>query len=114
MFLRKIGLNTTQIVNATKKMWQNALNGSFHDGVRLVDNQLVSNGRWCDPTLLVHRLLAENHDTLHLTTSSVEKHRKELNHAWKVKDCTKQWNCNAKRVTHVPFTHMTPSVSKGT
>ena len=24
--------------------------------------------------------------------------------AWKVRNCTKQWNCNAKPVPHVPFT----------
>ena len=57
-----------------KKMWQNALNGSFQDGVRLVDNNFVRNGRWCVPTPLVHCLVAEYHDALHLTTSSVEKH----------------------------------------
>ena len=28
--------------------------------------------------------------------------------AWKVRGCTKQWNCNVKRVPHVPFTRMTP------
>ena len=55
-------------------IWQDALNGSFQDGVRLVDNKLVRNGRSCVPTLLVHRLVAEYHNALHLTTSSVEKH----------------------------------------
>ena len=63
-----------------KQMWQDALNGSFQDGVRLVDNKLVRNGRWCVPTPLVHRLVAEYHDAFHLTTSSVEKHWKEINH----------------------------------
>ena len=63
-----------------KNVWQDALNGSFQDGVRLVDNKLVRNGRWCVPTSLVHRLLAEYHDALHLSTSSVEKHWKEINH----------------------------------
>ena len=61
-------------------MWRDALNGNFQDGVRLVDNKLVRNGRWCVPTPLVHRLVAEYHDALHLTTSSVEKHWKEINH----------------------------------
>ena len=37
-----------------KKMWQDALNGSFQDGVRLVDNRLFRNGRWCVSTSLVH------------------------------------------------------------
>ena len=45
-----------------------------------MDNKLVRNGRWCIPTPLVHRLVAEYHDALHLTTSSVEKHWKEINH----------------------------------
>ena len=97
-----------------KKIWQDALNGTFQDGVRLVDNKLVRNGRWCVPTPLVHRLLAENHDALHLTTSSVEKHWKEINHGVEGEGCTKQWNCNVKPVPHVPFTPMTPSASKGT
>ena len=61
-------------------MWRDALNGNFQDGVRLVDNKLVRNGRWCVPTPLVHRLVAEYHDALHLTTSSVEKDWKEINH----------------------------------
>ena len=61
-------------------MWQDALNGSFHNGVRLVDNKLVRNGRWCVHFLLVPRLVAEYHDALHLTLSSVEKHWKEFNH----------------------------------
>ena len=56
-----------------KKMWQDALNGSFQDGVRLVDNKLVRDGWWCLPTSLVHRLVAEYHDALHLTTCSVVK-----------------------------------------
>ena len=63
-----------------KQMWQDALNGSFQDGVRLVDNKLVRNGRSCVPTPLVHCLVAEYHDAFHLTTSSVEKHWKEINH----------------------------------
>ena len=63
-----------------KKMWQDAWNGSFQDGVRLVDNKVVGNGRWCVATPLVHRSVAEYHDALHLTTSSVEKHWKEINH----------------------------------
>ena len=33
-----------------KKMWQDALNSSFQDGVRLVDDKLVCNGRWCVPS----------------------------------------------------------------
>ena len=45
-----------------------------------MDNKLVRNGRWCVPTSLVHRLVAEYHDALHLTTSSVEKHWKEITH----------------------------------
>ena len=45
-----------------------------------MDNKLVRNGRWCVPTPLVHRLVAEYHDALHLTTSSVEKHWNEINH----------------------------------
>ena len=61
-------------------MWQDALNGRFQDGVRLVDNKLVRNGQWCVPTSLVHRLVVEYHDALHLTTSSVKKHCKEINH----------------------------------
>ena len=61
-------------------MWQDALNGSFQDGVRLVDSKVVRNGRWCVPTSLVHCSVAEYHDGLHLTTSSVEKHWKEINH----------------------------------
>ena len=63
-----------------KKMWQGAVNGSFQDGVRSVDNKLVHNGRWCVPTSLVHRFVAEYHNALHLTTSSVEHHWKEINH----------------------------------
>ena len=63
-----------------KKIWQDALNGNFQDGVRSVDNKLFCNGRWCVPTSLVHRLVAEYHNVLHLTTSSVEKHWKEVNH----------------------------------
>ena len=63
-----------------KTMWQDAFSGSFQDGVRWVDNKLVRNGRWCVPTSLVHRLVADYHDALHLTTSSVEKHWKEINH----------------------------------
>ena len=61
-------------------MWQDALKGSFHDGVTLVDNKLVRNGRWCVPTSLVHRLSGEYHDAPHLTTSSVEKNWKEIKH----------------------------------
>ena len=64
-----------------KKMWQDALNGSFQDGVRLVDNKLVRNGRCCVPTPLVHRLVDEYHDALHLTTSSVE-HSLEGHQPW--------------------------------
>ena len=45
-----------------------------------MDNKLVRNGRWCVPTPLVHRWVAEYHDAFHLTTSSVEKHWKEINH----------------------------------
>ena len=64
-----------------KTLWQDALNGSFQDGVRLVANKLVRNGQWCVPTSLVYCLVAKYHDALHLTTSSVEKHWKEMNHA---------------------------------
>ena len=60
-------------------MWKDALNGNFQDGVRLVDNKLVRNGRWCVLTPLVHRLVAEYHDALDLTTSSVERQWKEIN-----------------------------------
>ena len=63
-----------------KKMWKDASNGNLQDGVRLVDNKLVRNGQWCVPTPLVHPFLAEYHDVIHLTTSSVEKHWKEINH----------------------------------
>ena len=45
-----------------------------------MENKLVRNGQWCVPTPLVHRLVAEYHDALHLTTSSVEKQWKEINH----------------------------------
>ena len=63
-----------------KNMWQDTLRGRFEDNVRLVDNKLVCNGRWCVPTLLVHCLVAEYHDQLHLTTSSVEENWKEITH----------------------------------
>ena len=33
--------------------------------------------------------------------------------AWKVRDCTKQWNYNAKRVPHVPLPDMTTRARKG-
>ena len=62
-----------------KRMWKNALNGNFQDRVRLVDSKLVRNGPWCVPTPRVHRLVAEYHHALHLTTSSVVKHWKEIN-----------------------------------
>ena len=97
-----------------KKMSKDALNWNFQDRVRLVDNKNVRNGRWCVPTPLVHRLAAQYYDALHLTTSSSEKHRKENNHGVEVRDCTKQWNCNGKRVIQVAFTRMTPSASRGT
>ena len=61
-------------------MWLDALNGCLQDRVRLVDNKLVRNGRWCVPTPLLHRLVAQYRTALHLTTSSVEKHWKEINH----------------------------------
>ena len=61
-------------------MWQDALNGSFQDGVRLVDNKLVRNGQWCVSTSLVHCLVAEYHGALHLTTSRVDKQWKEIDH----------------------------------
>ena len=48
--------------------------------MRLVDDKLICNGRWCVPKSLVHRLVAEYQDALHLTTSSVVKHSKEINH----------------------------------
>ena len=47
--------------------------------MRLVDNKLIRNRQWCVPTPLVHGLVAQCHDALHLTTSSVEKHWKEIN-----------------------------------
>ena len=31
----------------------------------------------------------------------------------KTRDSTKQWNCKVRCVPHVPFTRMTPIVSKG-
>ena len=49
-------------------------------GPDIPDNKLVRIGGWCVPTLLVHRLVAEYHDALHFTTSSAEKHWKEINH----------------------------------
>ena len=63
-----------------KKMWQDALNGSFQDGVTLLNNKLVHIGPCCVPTLLVHCLEAEYHAALHSTTYSVEKHWKKINH----------------------------------
>ena len=39
---------------------------------------------------------------------------RKLTMAWKVTNCTKQWNCNVKCVPHVAFTRMTPSATKGT
>ena len=63
-----------------KKMWQDALYGNFRDIVRLVENKLVHNGRWCVPRPLVHHLVGEYQDALHLPTSSVGKHWKEINH----------------------------------
>ena len=63
-----------------KKMWQDALNGTIQDGVRMVDSRLVRNERWRMPTSPVHRLAAKYHDALHLTNFSVEKHWKEINH----------------------------------
>ena len=45
-----------------------------------MDNKLVRNGRWCVPTPLVHCLVAEFHNALHLATCSVEKHWREPNH----------------------------------
>ena len=45
-----------------------------------MDNKLLRNGRWCVPTPLVHCLVAEYHEALHLITSSVEKHWKKINH----------------------------------
>ena len=43
-------------------------------------NKLVCNGRWCVPTPLVHRLVAKYHNALHLTTCSVERDWKKINH----------------------------------
>ena len=63
-----------------KTMWKDAFNGNFEDAVRLVDNKLVCTGQWRVRTPLVHRLVAEYHDALQLTTSSVEKHWKKINH----------------------------------
>ena len=45
-----------------------------------MDDKLVCNGRWCVPTPLVHSVVAKYHDALHLTTSCVEKHWKEIIH----------------------------------
>ena len=42
--------------------------------------KLVCNGQWCVRTPLVHGFVAEYHDALHLTTSSVGNHWKETNH----------------------------------
>ena len=60
-----------------QKWWEDALNGNFPDEVRLVNNRLVRNGRWCVPTPPVYHSVAENHDALYLTTSSDGKHWKE-------------------------------------
>ena len=62
-----------------KRMWQDALNGNCQDGGELLDNKLVRKGRWCVATPLVHRLVVEYHNTLHVSTSSVEKHWRETN-----------------------------------
>ena len=97
-----------------KTTWQDALTGSFQDGVRLVDNKLVRNGRWCVPRSLVHRLVADYHDTLHLTTSSVEKHWKEINLGVEGEGLYKAVQLQCQRVAPVPFRRMTPSASKGT
>ena len=48
--------------------------------MRFLDNKLICNGRCCVPTSLVHRLVPEYHDALHLITSSVGKPRKEITH----------------------------------
>ena len=48
--------------------------------MRLVDNKIILHARWCVPTSLVHRLVAKQHNALRLTTSSVKKHKKEINH----------------------------------
>ena len=56
-----------------KKFCQDALNGNFPDGLRLADNKLVRNERRGVHMPLVHRLVAKNHDVLHLAISSVEK-----------------------------------------
>ena len=45
-----------------------------------MDNKLVRNGRCCVSMPQVHCLVAEYHDTFHITTSSVEKPSKEINH----------------------------------
>ena len=45
-----------------------------------MDNKRVCDGRCCVPTSLVHHLGAEYHYALHLTTPSVEKHWKQINH----------------------------------
>ena len=45
-----------------------------------MDKKLVYNGRWCVPTPLVHRLVAEYHNALHLITSGEEKDSKEIKH----------------------------------
>ena len=61
-------------------MWKGALNGNFQDGLRLVHNKLVCNGQCCVPTPLVHRLVADYQNALHLTASSVEEHLREIHH----------------------------------
>ena len=45
-----------------------------------MDNKLVRTGQWCVPTSLVHRLLAQYHDAVHLTICSVETNLKKINH----------------------------------
>ena len=59
-----------------KNVWQDALNGNLPDEVTLLGNKLVRNA----PRPLVHHLVAEYDDALHLTTSTVEEHWKEVTH----------------------------------
>ena len=79
--------------------------------MRLSETELVCNVRWCVPTPLVHRLV---HDALHLTTCSVKKHLKKMNHGVEGERLYKAVNCYANCVPHVPFTRMTTSASMGT
>ena len=45
-----------------------------------MDKKLVRTEVWCVSTPAVHGLVAEYHDALHLTTSSLQKHGKKIKH----------------------------------